>query len=68
MACYKILINYLDAHEEFRKVEHCSLDKDLFLQKPISNDDLITEINRKISSPNRNRGIKLGPFPNDDNN
>ena len=54
-------------HEEFRKAESCSLDKDLFLQKPISNDDLITEINRKISSHNRNRGIK-GPFPNDDNN
>jgi DNA-binding response OmpR family regulator len=37
-------------HEEFRKAEHCSLKKDLFLQKPIPIDDLITEVNRKISS------------------
>jgi CheY-like chemotaxis protein len=36
-------------HEEFRK-EHCALNKDLFLQKPISNDDLIREINNKINS------------------
>jgi DNA-binding response OmpR family regulator len=31
-------------HEEFRKAEHCTLDKDLFLQKPIPIDDLITEV------------------------
>jgi DNA-binding response OmpR family regulator len=37
-------------HEEFRKSEHCSLNKDRFLQKPISTDDLILEVNRKISS------------------
>jgi DNA-binding response OmpR family regulator len=37
-------------HEEFRKTEHCSLNKDLFLQKPIPIDDLIMEINRKIRS------------------
>ena len=37
-------------HEEFRKVEHCTLNKDLFLQKPISTDDLIKEINKKINS------------------
>jgi DNA-binding NtrC family response regulator len=37
-------------HEEFRKAEHCSLNKYLFLQKPIPIDDLITEVNRKISS------------------
>jgi CheY-like chemotaxis protein len=37
-------------HEEFRKVEHCALNKDLFLQKPISTDDLIREINKKINS------------------
>ncbi|HEU4446194.1 MAG TPA: response regulator [Nitrososphaeraceae archaeon] len=55
-------------HEEFRTSEHCALDKDLFLQKPISNDDLIMEINRKISLHNSNREVKLGPFPNDDNN
>jgi CheY-like chemotaxis protein len=37
-------------HEEFRKVEHCALNEDLFLQKPISTDDLIMEVKRKISS------------------
>ena len=37
-------------HEEMRGVEHCALNKDLFLQKPISNDDLIREINNKINS------------------
>jgi CheY-like chemotaxis protein len=37
-------------HEEFRKVEHCALNKDLFLQKPISTDDLLREINKKINS------------------
>jgi DNA-binding response OmpR family regulator len=41
-------------HEEFRKTEHCTLDKDLFLQKPISTDNLIMEVNRKISSNNNN--------------
>ena len=30
--------------EEIREVEHCALRKDLFLQKPISTDDLIREI------------------------
>jgi CheY-like chemotaxis protein len=54
-------------HEEFRKSEHYALDKDLFLQKPISNDDLIMEINRKLSLQNNNREVKLGPFPNDEN-
>jgi hypothetical protein len=33
--------------EEIIEVEHCALNKDLFLQKPISND-LIREINKKI--------------------
>jgi DNA-binding response OmpR family regulator len=37
-------------HEEFRKGEHYALNKDLFLQKPISLDDLIMEVNRKINS------------------
>ena len=37
-------------HEEMRGVEHCALNKDLFLQKPISTDDLVKEINNKISS------------------
>jgi DNA-binding response OmpR family regulator len=37
-------------HEEFRDVEHCALNKDLFLQKPISTGDLIREINNRINS------------------
>jgi DNA-binding response OmpR family regulator len=36
--------------EEIREEEHCALNKDLFLQKPISTDDLIREINNKINS------------------
>jgi DNA-binding response OmpR family regulator len=36
-------------HEEMRGIEHSTLSKDLFLQKPISTDDLIREINKKIN-------------------
>ena len=36
--------------EEIREVEHCAFRKDLFLQKPISTDDLIREISNKIIS------------------
>jgi DNA-binding response OmpR family regulator len=36
--------------EEIREVEHCALNKDLFLQKPISNNDLIIEIKKRINS------------------
>ena len=28
-------------HEEFRKKEYSALDKDLFLKKPIDNEDLV---------------------------
>ncbi|HET6716577.1 MAG TPA: hypothetical protein VFG90_05565 [Nitrososphaeraceae archaeon] len=37
-------------HEEFREVEHRGLNKDLFLQKPISADNLVRETNKKINS------------------
>jgi DNA-binding response OmpR family regulator len=37
-------------HEEIRGVKYCALNKDLFLQKPISTADLIGEINKKINS------------------
>lgn len=37
-------------YEKNRAVEHCALNKDLFLQKPISTEDLISEINRRINS------------------
>jgi DNA-binding NtrC family response regulator len=36
-------------HQEVREVEHCALNKDLFLQKPISNKDLVREIENKIN-------------------
>jgi DNA-binding response OmpR family regulator len=35
--------------EEVRGVEHCALNKDLFLQKPISNEVLVTEITKRIN-------------------
>jgi len=37
-------------HENRRALAHCALNNDLFLQKPISNDDLIKEVNKKIDS------------------
>jgi CheY-like chemotaxis protein len=40
-------------HEEFRKAEYFALNKDLFLQKPISTDDLIMKINKMINSTNK---------------
>jgi DNA-binding response OmpR family regulator len=36
--------------DEIREVKHCALNKDLFLQKPISNEDLIREIKKRIGS------------------
>jgi CheY-like chemotaxis protein len=36
-------------HQEVREVEHCALNEDLFLQKPISNKDLVREIENKIN-------------------
>jgi DNA-binding NtrC family response regulator len=46
--------SFLTASEMYygvhRGVEHCALNKDVFLQKPISNDDLIKEVNKKINS------------------
>jgi CheY-like chemotaxis protein len=46
-------------YEKIRGIKHYALNKDLFLQKPISTDDLIREINKKINSIS-NRGIKQG--------
>jgi DNA-binding response OmpR family regulator len=37
-------------HEEFRKAEFSTLNNDLFLQKPISIDDLIMEVNKRVNS------------------
>jgi DNA-binding response OmpR family regulator len=37
-------------YERNRGIEHCAINKDLFLQKPISTNDLILEVNKKINS------------------
>jgi DNA-binding response OmpR family regulator len=51
---YGVKVCFLTAsemyHEGIRGIEHCPLKKDLFLQKPISTDDLILEIKKKINS------------------
>jgi two-component system, OmpR family, response regulator ChvI len=36
-------------HHEVREVKHCALNKDLFVQKPISNENLVREIDKKIN-------------------
>jgi DNA-binding response OmpR family regulator len=33
-------------YEEFRKKEYLALDKNLFIRKPIDNEDLLREVNR----------------------
>jgi DNA-binding response OmpR family regulator len=35
-------------YEEFRKKEYCSLDRNLFIRKPIENEKLVKEINKMI--------------------
>lgn len=37
-------------YEEFRKEAYCTLDKDMFLRKPIENEDLLKKINMIIRS------------------
>ena len=37
-------------HEEVREKDYSNLSDDVFIQKPILTDDLITEINKKINS------------------
>ena len=37
-------------YEEFRKKEYHTLDKNLFIRKPIDNQDLLKEVNRILSS------------------
>ena len=36
-------------HHEVMEVKHCALNEDLFLQKPISNENLVREIDKKIN-------------------
>jgi two-component system response regulator ChvI len=35
-------------YEEFRKEEYCSLDKDIFLRKPIRNEELLEKVHKMI--------------------
>jgi CheY-like chemotaxis protein len=37
-------------YEEFRKKEYYALDKNLFIRKPIDNEELLKEVNRIMSS------------------
>ena len=37
-------------HEEVREKDHSDLSNDVFIQKPISTDNLISKVNKKINS------------------
>ena len=37
-------------YEEFRKEEYCVLDRNLFIQKPISNEVLLRKVNKLMTS------------------
>ena len=37
-------------YEEFRKREYNAIDKNLFIRKPVENEELLKEVNRRISS------------------
>jgi DNA-binding response OmpR family regulator len=37
-------------YEEFREKEYNAIDKSLFIQKPIQNEELLKEVSRRISS------------------
>jgi CheY-like chemotaxis protein len=37
-------------YEEFRKKEYHALDKNLFIRKPIDNEELVKDLNRIMSS------------------
>jgi len=37
-------------YEEFRKKEFCALDKDLFIRKPIDNEQLANKVNKMINN------------------
>jgi hypothetical protein len=49
----KVKVCFLPAsemyYEQFRKEQFCAIDKDLFLRKPIENEDLLKKINTIIS-------------------
>ena len=37
-------------YKEFRKKEYCVLDRNLFIRKPISNEELLSEVNELMTS------------------
>ena len=37
-------------YEEFRKKEYCALDRDLFIRKPIDNEELLKEVSKVMMS------------------
>jgi CheY-like chemotaxis protein len=49
----KVMVCFLTAsdmyHQSVREAEHCAMNEELFLQKPISNGDLVREIDNKIN-------------------
>ena len=52
----KVNVCFLTASElyykEFRKEEYCALDKELFIRKPVEDEELIKEINMVIEDTN----------------
>jgi len=50
----KTKICFLTASEMYymksRREKYCSLEKDLFIQKPIANEELVQEINKILNS------------------
>jgi DNA-binding response OmpR family regulator len=50
----KVKVCFLTASEmyrkEFRKKEYTSFDRDVFIQKPIENDELVKQINKILNS------------------
>ena len=37
-------------YEEFRKKEYCALDRNVFIRKPIANEELLREVNKLMTS------------------
>ena len=58
----EVMVCFLTAsdmyHQAVREVEHCALNEELFLQKPISNGDLVREIDNKIHKSRIRLNIK----------
>jgi DNA-binding NtrC family response regulator len=58
----EVMVCFLTAsdmyHQAVREVEHCALNEELFLQKPISNGDLVREIDNKINKSRIRLNIK----------